>query len=171
MGKMQHIFGLLLAIILLSNSCSKNKKIRTALDLTQITERDINAQMLPMGTIDSTDWLLNETFTLSEDALFSLGKNGSICNVGSSDYILVNPNASNGIFFLSNNFTTIINSEFIFVDKNLNIIKSYTSLTNLTNQIFDLQNVTSNGDYIRVYYRLTTTNCTYQGHGDIKIKK
>jgi hypothetical protein len=157
-----------LAIICSSLSCNTNSNIP---DFTQITETNINGEPSQGGSIDVTDWKLNDVFSNDENALFGNVNTLSNCSVVSTEQVIGFPNASNGIFILNSNLSNVLSAEIRIVDKNFNLLKFISSSSALQLVNFDLSNLVASGDYIRVYYKFISASCEYRGHGDIKIVK
>jgi hypothetical protein len=157
---------LLMLFVMVLHSCDKPVE----LDFTGYTPRDVNAQL--MGLPDATDWQMSDAFTATELNLFIDKNNNTTCTIINPNEFMVFPNASNGIFVL--NWKTSITSkiELHIVNKEFKSIYSYIGTIDSTFlKSVDINNKTSNGEFVRMYYKINNNTCEYRGHGDIKIVK
>jgi hypothetical protein len=157
-----------LVVMCCISSCNKANKFP---DFTQITETSINGALAQGGTVDATDWKLNDVFTDDENALFGGASNLGTCALIPNEQIIGYPNANNGYFVLSSNISNAIFVEIRIVDKNFNVLRSITNSASVQSYNFLLGGLVANGDYVRVYYKFITPTCEYKGHGDLKIMK
>lgn len=154
-------------------SCGKASKF--AGGFSKFTPTNTNGENV--GTIDPTDWRLDDKFTKAENALFddSLVNKGQ-CVLG-SNRVVVYPNANNGNFFFSFDQLSVFNLvedlHFVVLNQNFQTIKTGTININqsLGTVIIDCSSLVNNGDFLRIYYILRNNSCSYRGHGDIKIIK
>jgi len=129
-----------------------------------------------IGYEDLTDWTLDDFWFPCEKNLFS---NYNITNLDNNCdsqpmfYIShAYPNPSSDVVCINMTSEQALSSYFVFVNRSFNVINEIENFQFVGEytKCFDLSSVPNNS-LIRCYYIFSSDNCTYKGHGDIKIKR
>ena len=121
---------------------------------------------------DPSDWRLDDTWSSSEQALFSDYANfNDNCPTDSNLVVFPaypNPTATN-LVGLASNLDNNSRLRVRVVDQQFNVLHSQDSITN-NNVNLNFSTVSPNDDFVRVYYMVVQNeNCIYLGHGDIRL--
>lgn len=159
---------LVLSFVLLAMSCKDEPSV---INMADITERDETGT--PNGTIDLSDWRLDDKWTNEEEKLFSV--TSGVYNKSANDSVIVIIPSRFRILAYPNPFTWSMNINFGFdncsirvIDTNKKVILAYDNVKSLL-RIEDIPNTDKTQNY-RVYYKIYTKDGILRGHGDIKQK-
>jgi hypothetical protein len=163
---MKKFLSFILLAILVSN-CKEdtaNPPAESKIYFKGLTQTDVNGWPI---TIDTTDWMTNDTWVKQESDLFAAFYNSG-CLQNYKNEIAAYPNPAVGIFNLHINKLESTRLELRLVDKNFNPLFSNDSVLGNAVQ-FDAR-VYGIKDTLRLYYKFIENNCEFRGHGDILIK-
>jgi len=159
-------------LLLFLFSCKDDNKTENndLITISGITE--LNIQGMSIGTVDTTDWRLDDKWLTTIEDLFkrkSVSEKKSEQGVITVKYFMVKayPNPTTDVINFDFGLAPNSYCDLRIVDSRLNIIFSCDSLSTLIR--FDLSSSQYKNKMFRSYYKIYNNDIIYRGHGDIKI--